>query len=187
MASTLAGNTTAFGELVLRYQDRLFHVILRVVDQPEDASDVLQETFISAYHALPNFKGDSELFTWLYRIAFNSAITQRRKKKPVVSLDSGRPSDPVIDPVDESLGNQPGDELTRREDHRQLHEAIAKLSPEHREVLLMKDLDDLKYEDIAEVLGVPIGTVRSRLHRARLELRALLEEQWNSDSIAGNG
>lgn len=170
----LAGRPAAFGELVLRYQDRLFNAVLRIVDHADDALDVVQESFLNAYQSLGSFKGDAEFFTWLYRIAFNAAVSQKRKKRSVLSLDAGRDGGVVAEPPDDSEGVRPGDALERSEQHAALHAALARLSVEHRAVLVMKDLDGLKYEQIAAVMGVPIGTVRSRLHRARLELRDLL-------------
>lgn len=181
ISEALAGRTDSFGELVLRYQDRLFHVANRVVDNPDDALDVVQDTFVSAYQSLASFKGDAEFFTWLYRIAFNTAISAKRRKRPTISLDAGRvggsgkSEETGIDPEDRAADVAPDAAMERSEDERLLTAAIAKLSQEHRAVLLMKDIDGLKYEDIAEAMRVPIGTVRSRLHRARLELRNLLE------------
>ncbi len=173
IAECLGGKRDAFGELVTRYQTRLYNAALRLVQSPDDAADVVQDAFLNAYQALHAFKGDAEFFTWLYRIAFNTAISLKRKKRPVVSLES-QPGESGIDPNDPSEYIKPGAALERSEEERQLAEAIARLSSEHREVLLFKDIEGLKYEDIAELLGVPIGTIRSRLHRARLELRALL-------------
>ena len=177
IAEALTGRTASFGELVLRYQDRLYHVANRVMANPDDALDVVQDTFVNAYQSLASFKGDAEFFTWLYRIAFNTAISAKRKKRPAVSLDStaGSDGEAGIDPEDKATDVSPHSAMERTEDERVLAAAIAKLSPEHRTVLLMKDIDGLKYEDIAAVMNVPIGTVRSRLHRARLELRNLLD------------
>lgn len=189
ISEALAGRTASFGRLVLRYQDRLFHVANRVVDNPDDALDVVQDTFVSAYQSLASFKGDAEFFTWLYRIAFNTAISAKRRKRPTISLDAGRvgssgKSDETgIDPEDRAADVAPDAAMERSEDERLLAAAIAKLSQEHRAVLLMKDIDGLKYEDIAEAMRVPIGTVRSRLHRARLELRNLLDP--GSVGVAG--
>ncbi len=146
---------------------------MRLVNSPEDAADVVQDTFLSAYQSLHTFKGDAEFFTWLYRIAFNTAISLKRKKRPSVSLES-HTRETGLDPDDESDYVKPNSAIERSEDERQLHDAIARLSPEHRDALVLKDLEGMKYEEIAEVLGVPIGTIRSRLHRARLELRDLL-------------
>ena len=183
IAEALAGRTSSFGELVLRYQDRLYHVANRVMVNPDDALDVVQDTFVNAYQSLASFKGDAEFFTWLYRIAFNTAISAKRRKRLTVSLDSGAVGAgrngeygvAGIDPEDRTADAAPDAALERIEDERLLAVAIAKLSVEHRSVLLMKDIDGLKYEDIAELMKVPIGTVRSRLHRARLELRNLLD------------
>jgi RNA polymerase sigma-70 factor (ECF subfamily) len=176
IAESLAGKSAAYGILVRRYQDRLFNTVFRLLDSPEDAQDVVQESFISAYQSLASFKGDSLFFTWLYRIAMNAAISLRRKKRATVSLDTGSKHDLSIDPLDQSRDNRPGDAMERREEESQLQAALNRLSAEHRTVVVLKDIDDMRYEDIAEVLNVPIGTVRSRLHRARLELRDLLEK-----------
>jgi len=170
----LKGRTAAYGELVRRYQDRLFNAVYRLLDHPEDAQDVVQEAFISAYQSLASFKGDALFFTWLYRIAMNAAISHRRKHKVAVSLETGSKNELVIDPVDESAYSQPGDALEQQEDYNRLKAALNRLSPEHRAVLILKDIEGQKYEEIAEIMQVPVGTVRSRLHRARLELRDLL-------------
>ena len=169
----LAGNTSAFGVLVRRHQDRLFNSVLRMVDQADDAEDVVQEAFLNAYQSLNSFKGDSEFFTWLYRIAFNAAITLRRKRKAVVSIE-GDSEGKSAEPIDPSEYSRPGEAAERSDEDAQLLSAMQRLSPEHRSVLVLKDLEGQKYEDIAAILDVPIGTVRSRLHRARLELRDLL-------------
>jgi RNA polymerase sigma-70 factor (ECF subfamily) len=173
----LRGRSAAFGILVRRHQDRLYNTVFRLLGNAEDAQDVIQESFISAYQSLGSFKGDSLFFTWLYRIAMNAAISLKRKKKSAVSLDTGSKHDLVIDPLDNSVDNQPGDALERQEEEVRLQEALDRLSAEHRTVIVLKDIDDLKYEEIAEILAVPVGTIRSRLHRARLELRDLLREE----------
>ena len=187
IAECLGGRREAFGDLVTRYQARLYNAALRLVQSPDDAADVVQDAFLSAYQALHTFKGDAEFFTWLYRIAFNTAISLKRKKRPAVSLEAHN-GETGIDPDDPSEYVKPGAALERSEDERRLAEAIARLSPEHREVLLMKDIEELKYEDIADLLNVPIGTIRSRLHRARLELRDLLVPlDERGDAPGGDG
>jgi RNA polymerase sigma-70 factor (ECF subfamily) len=175
IAACLDGDTAAFGELVRRYQDRLFNTVYRLVDQTEDAQDVVQEAFINAYQSLGSFHGESAFFTWLYRIAVNAAISLKRKKRVMVRID-GPDGESVIDPLDPSDLARPGHALEQAEQDRRVQRALSRLSPEHRAVLVMKEMEGQKYENIAEVLGVPIGTVRSRLHRARLELRELLEQ-----------
>lgn len=173
IADSLAGRRDAFGELVSRYQTRLYNAAIRLVDSPDDAADVVQDAFLNAFQSLHAFKGDAEFFTWLYRIAFNGAISLKRKKRPTGRLDAAS-GERAFEPADPSDYVRTGHALERTEENALLHAALVRLSPEHREVLTMKDLDGLRYEEIAEVLGVPVGTVRSRLHRARLELRDLL-------------
>ena len=174
IAECLSGKPSAFGELVRQYQDRLYNAIVRVVDNADDALDVVQEAFINAYQSLNSFKGDSEFFTWLYRIGFNAAITLKRKRKAVVRLDYDN-DEATMEPADPSEYARPELALERSEDDAKLYAAIERLSPEHRAVLVLKDIEDQRYEEIAAILDVPVGTVRSRLHRARTELRALLQ------------
>ncbi len=175
----LQGRAEAFGELVRRYQARLYNSVYRLLDQAEDAQDVVQDAFLNAYQSLGSFNGRSEFFTWLYRIAFNTAISLKRKKRVVLSIEPGQNDELGVEPPDDSLGIHPGDALERAEDESRLLRALAQLSAEHRAVLILADLDEQKYETIAEILQVPIGTVRSRLHRARGELRNLLLAEEN--------
>jgi RNA polymerase sigma-70 factor (ECF subfamily) len=175
IAECLAGKTSAFGVLVQRYQDRLYNTVFRMVGNGDDALDIVQDAFLNAYQSLESFKGDALFFTWLYRIAMNRAISQRRKKRHLVPIDSageGR----SLEPSDPSEDNQPGHALEQAEEEQRLYRALSRLSVEHRTVLVLKELEGQKYEVMAETLGVPVGTIRSRLHRARLELRDLLEQ-----------
>ena len=173
----LGGNTAAFGVLVQRYQDRLYNTVYRLTDNAQDAQDVVQEAFLSAYQSLNSFKGDSLFFTWLYRIAMNTAISLKRKQRAVVSINGRQNGQAAIDPFDPSDRSQPGRALERAEQDREVRAALNRLSLEHRTVLVLKDIEGLKYEAIAKILSVPIGTIRSRLHRARTELRELLEKR----------
>jgi RNA polymerase sigma-70 factor, ECF subfamily len=174
LVATLSGNTAAFDDFVRRHQDRLFYAVHRLVETSEDAADVVQDAFVRAFINLESFRGDSNLYTWVYRIAYHLVISQKRKKRPVVSLDDARGPDPV----DTSDGVHPGEAIERQEDKAGLYAALDSLSPGYRDLLVMRDLDGLRYDEIAHVLAVPIGTVRSRLHRARLELRQLLNPGW---------
>ena len=180
ISECLAGRTDAFGELVVRYQDRLFNSVVRILDNPDDAADAVQDAFINAYVSLGSFKGDAEFFTWLYRIAFNTAVSLKRRRKQLVSLESGRDGEVSIDPADTSEETRPGLALQRSEDEGLLQAGLMRLSADHRAVLVLKDIDGLKYEEIAEIVGVPIGTVRSRIHRARLELKEFLEPDFGN-------
>jgi RNA polymerase sigma-70 factor (ECF subfamily) len=178
IADCLNGNTAAFGELVSRHQDRLYSTVLRLLDQPEDARDAVQEAFLHAYQSLHSFKGDARFSTWLYRIAVNTAISLKRKHRLVLRLQPTADGT-ANDPLDPNEANRPGHALEMAEQEKQVHEALGRLSAEHRAVLVLKDMEGMKYEEIAEILQVPIGTIRSRLHRARLELREILLQEEN--------
>jgi RNA polymerase sigma-70 factor (ECF subfamily) len=175
IAECLQGHPAAFGELVRRHQDRLFNTVFRMVDNAEDAQDIVQEAFLNAYQSLESFKGDSLFFTWLYRIAVNTAISFKRKKRVMVRID-GPGGETVLEPLDQSELTRPGHAMEQAEQEQRIQRALGRLSPEHRAVLVLKDMEGQKYEEMAEALGVPIGTIRSRLHRARLELREVLEQ-----------
>jgi len=178
IAECLKGRTAAFGELVCRYQDRLFNTVFRLVGNAEDAQDIVQDAFLNAYVSLKRFKGDAQFFTWLYRIAVNAAISLKRKHRVVLSIHPGAGSQRHSnEPLDDSEFSKPGQGLERAEEEQRIQEALNRLSPEHRAVLILKDMEDQKYETMAEILEVPIGTIRSRLHRARVELREILQRQ----------
>jgi RNA polymerase sigma-70 factor (ECF subfamily) len=178
----LQGQSAAFGELVCRYQDRLYNTVYRLVGNADDAQDVLQEAFLHAYQSLGSFKGDSQFFTWIYRIAVNAAISLKRKHRSILSIDGGR-SDGGLEPMDVSEFSQPGRSLEMAEEERLVHQALERLSEEHRAVLILKDIEGHKYETIAEILEVPIGTIRSRLHRARMELREILRANLSDSHV----
>jgi len=176
---TLAGNTDAFGGLVGRYQDRLFNSIVHLMRNESDAQDVVQDAFVLALTKLDSFKGNSQFYTWLFRIARNSAISQLRKKRPKVSLDSppiGGRADEVMPLELPGKVAAPSDEMERQERAQGLMDALGRLSPEHREILVLREMDGLDYEAIGEMLELAVGTVRSRLHRARSQLREFLNE-----------
>jgi RNA polymerase sigma-70 factor (ECF subfamily) len=178
-----AGQTEAFGVLVRRYQERLYQTLVRLSASPEDAKDVLQDTFLRAYEKLDQFHGDSSFYTWVYRIGVNLALSghRRRRARPVLS----RAGDPVAgrseDTADDSPDSDPTYSLERAEREQIVEAALNELGPEHRAVVILKDFDGRRYEEIGAILNVPIGTVRSRLHRARCELRdrlrCLVEEE----------
>ncbi len=179
IAGCLQGDAAAFGTLVCRYQERLYHTVYRLVGNAEDAQDVVQEAFLNAYQSLDGFKGDSLFFTWLYRIAMNTAISHKRKRRlSIVRIEAGADGagQGRVEPADPSELSRPGHSLEQAEEEARVRKALDRLSPEHRAVLVMKDMEGRKYEEMAEVLEVPIGTIRSRLHRARLEMRELLEQ-----------
>jgi RNA polymerase sigma-70 factor, ECF subfamily len=177
IAECLGGRTAAYGELVRQYQDRLFNSVYRLVGNAEDAEDVVQEAFVHAFKSLNSFKGDALFFTWLYRIAFNTAISWKRKQRAVLRLqESSGGKDRALEQARRHHADRPGQALERVEEEKRIQQALGQLSPEHRAVLVLKDMDGQKYEAMADILDVPIGTIRSRLHRARLELRQVLEK-----------
>jgi RNA polymerase sigma-70 factor (ECF subfamily) len=168
-----AGKTEAFGALVGRYQDRIYPTLLRLCGCAEDAQDLLQDTFLRAYEKLGRFHGDSSFYTWIYRIAVNLALSDRRKRR-VPGRVAPATGGEVHEPAGEPEGSDPSLPIQRAERDASIQKALNLLAPEFRSVVVLKDLDGLRYEEIAEVLGIPVGTVRSRLHRARAELRERL-------------
>ena len=169
---TLGGDVSAFGQLVSRYQDRLYNSMVQILRSESDAEDVVQDAFVLAFTKLDSFKGNSRLYTWLYRIAYNVAINMMRRRRNAVSLDTR--ADQSEFPLPDS-GPSPEDRLDRQESIDQLRIAMNKLSVEHRSILVLREMDGLEYESISEILDLPIGTVRSRLHRARNQLKEHLE------------
>jgi len=160
--------------LIARHGPRLRGAARWIVGNPDDADDVVQDSLLAALQSLHRFKGDSAVFTWLYRIMVNKAVTLKRRARRTVSLDTGtgeRPGCGCRDPADDA-GR--GAELERAELAGWVHVCLRGLSEEHREVIVMRDFEGMRYNEIAGELGVPVGTVRSRLCRARLDLRYLL-------------
>ncbi len=178
-----AGDTEAFGILVSQYQDRLYPTVFRLTGCAEEAQDLLQDAFLRAFEKLDHFHGDSSFYTWVYRIAVNLTLSNRRRKRLSVSLQQGREgnsSEPAAD-VEESDPSLP---LERAERDRLIQEALGSLAPDHRAVVVMKEFDGLHYEEIGAILGIPVGTVRSRLHRARCELRERLRSLVDGELVA---
>ncbi|MBI1915447.1 MAG: sigma-70 family RNA polymerase sigma factor [Planctomycetes bacterium] len=174
IAECLEGRTSAFTELVRRYQDRLYRPMHRLLHNAEDAQDAVQEAFFLAYQSLRRFRGHSDFYTWLYRIAVNAAISLKRKQRSTVSVDSGFANGRCMDLPDRSRTNHPGTALEIAETLRQFHHALGRLTPRDRDLLTLIDLEGNKYNWMARQLKVPVGTIRSRLHRARRKLRKLL-------------
>jgi RNA polymerase sigma-70 factor (ECF subfamily) len=169
--ATLSGESAAFGQLVQKYQERLYNTMVHVVGSRDDARDVVQDAFVQAYLKLESFQRNSAFYTWLYRIAFNVAASHCRRKRPAASVEQAREA-AGHEPVDGRAG--PHQRLEEEERRRQVRQAIAALGEEYRVVLVLREIDGCSYEAIAEVLDLPIGTVRSRLHRARMQLREML-------------
>lgn len=179
----LDGDRSAFAVLVTRNQDRLFASMMQVTGSPEEAEEVVQDAFIRAFIKLDTFQQNSQFFTWLYRIAFNNALTRRRRKKARVSLDQLRDNNGL----EISDGSEGVDEpMLRGERVRMVKVAMTRLTDEHRDILILREMEENSYETIAEILAISIGTVRSRLSRARRQLKLTLEAmQKEEDPSAG--
>ena len=171
--AAIGGDPSAFGQLVRLHQDRLYNAIVHFIGDRTEAEDIVQEAFLQAYLKLVTFQGNSAFYTWLYRIAFNTAVSRRRRRRAETSIELVREQS-GNEPED--LGDRPDSQLDRTEQASQLYAALDRLSDEHRVILVLREIDGCDYEAIAAVLEINVGTVRSRLHRARTQLRDKLRQ-----------
>jgi RNA polymerase sigma-70 factor (ECF subfamily) len=181
VAKAARGDKDAYRVLVEKYQARVMALALAVVKNREDAEDITQESFVKAYLSLKEFKGQSSYFTWLYRIVYNMAIDFRRRMnrrgQNAVEYDENRPGQG--DRAEDLAGGfveGPQESILRKETGRRIGEVLNELSDEHRAVIMLREVDGLSYEQIAEVTGISKGTVMSRLHYARKKLQRGLAE-----------
>jgi RNA polymerase sigma-70 factor (ECF subfamily) len=175
----LAGSVPAFEKLVSLYSKKIYNYCYRMAGNKEDAEDILQDVFVKAYRSLNGFRRNSQFSTWLYRIAYNACIDHHRKKKivtvPVLGVDEeGRQLVTEIASDGPSLEEQ----VLSNERKLAVQKAIAKLRPEYRTVILLREIDGLSYDEIACVLNIPLGTVKSYISRARETLRASLIHEF---------
>ncbi len=171
-----AGDLDAFDDLMARHQQRVFNLCLWLLRDHDAANDAAQETFIRAYRAIGNFRGDCAFSTWLHRIAVNVSgdASTRRRKTPQPLSELATEDSPAPEPA-APLRENPLETLTRNERQRVVRDALNQLSEHHRLVLVLFDIQGYSYEEIAQVLELPIGTVKSRLNRARAALRDKLK------------
>ncbi|MBI4364520.1 MAG: sigma-70 family RNA polymerase sigma factor [Candidatus Latescibacteria bacterium] len=170
----------AFGELVSRYETKVYSLALKMVRNPEDAEDVLQDTFLRAYRGIKSFKGNSTFSTWIYRITANSALMRLRKKQlPTVSIEDADEREAPVSIADWSPG--PVDQLLNQELQQVMDEAIEALPAEFRQVFVLRDIEEISNAEVAEILDLSVAAVKSRLHRARLKVRNRLAAYFNEN------
>ncbi len=168
-----AGDTRAFDELVRRYQDKVFRLCFKILRHEDDASEALQDAFLSAYRGLKNFKAESTFSTWLYRIATNAALMKyRRRRDGHVSYEQSQSSIEDAEPMAiADWSTQPLDELLDTETREILAREVDRLPANEREVFVLRDIMEQSNEEVARELGVSVAAIKSRLHRARVHLR----------------
>jgi len=179
-----AGDTQAFNELVTRYRSRAFAMIYNMVRNEQDAWDLAQDGFIKAWKSIGRFRGQSSFYTWLYRILMNVAIDALRRKQ----IEGGSEFDDSlglknIEPAAATAPRaemQPAAKLSDKEIRARIDAAIQKLTPEHRAVITLRELDGLDYQEIADAMGCSIGTVMSRLFYARKKLQSMLRDVYEN-------
>jgi len=166
-----AGDTEAFGELVTKYRDKIFTMLYGMVRNENDAWDLAQEGFLKAWRSIHQFQGRSSFYTWLYSLTVNLAIDSFRRKERRVEVE-------LDDAIPSSLPG-PRANYQRNEIRQHINAALAQLSPEHRAVIVLKEIEDLQYQEIAEILNLSIGTVMSRLFYGRKKLQSILRPIYN--------
>lgn len=181
VAAVLAGDREAYAVLVGRYQDRLFNAMLRMVGSRDDAADLVQDALVQAYVKLDTFRGAARFYTWLYRIAMNLALSHHRRRRPTASIEQAKDA-AGEEPVDRAAG--PEQRMLSAEQVGQVQTALDQLGDQHRQIIVLREIEGCSYETIAEILGLPVGTVRSRLFRARLQLKELLSTMLGENAEA---
>ncbi len=184
VARSQAGETQAFNELVTRYRSRAYAMIYNMVRNDQDAWDLAQDGFVKAWKSIGRFRGESSFYTWLYRILMNVAIDALRRKQ----IEGGTEFDDsfALKGVEPGAATapktemQPAARLSDKEIRERIDGAIQKLTPEHRAVITLRELDGLEYQEIAEAIGCSIGTVMSRLFYARKKLQGMLRDVYEN-------
>jgi RNA polymerase sigma-70 factor (ECF subfamily) len=173
-----AGQTEAFGQLVEKYQDRVFNACWRICGHLEDARDATQETFLKAFNNISTFRQHSGFYTWIFRIAVNQALSNRRQaaRRRTISLDqtadpAGTQAEDLARRVRCESANDPAEPAIKAELRSRVSQALLDLDADQRAVVVLRDIEGLDYHEIGEILEVPPGTVKSRLHRARMAIR----------------
>ena len=184
----IKGDVNAFEKLVLEYEKSVYNIALRMTGNSEDASDMTQEAFIKAYNSLQSFRGDSKFSVWIYRIATNVCLDflRSRSRKPTVSLsvEDNDGEEVQLDVADES--QSPELLLDRQMTRESVRRGLETLSPEYRQILLLREIQGLSYDEISQALGLEVGTVKSRIFRARKKLCTFLLQDGNIPEFASS-
>ncbi|MBQ1862523.1 MAG: sigma-70 family RNA polymerase sigma factor [Clostridia bacterium] len=178
----LSGDEKAFEEFIKENQAKVYRVALSMVRNPQDAEDIAQETFVKVYMSLSSFAGRSEITTWVYRIAYNLSIDFLKKhgKRAKITKTLDDPDDTeLLELSDDSF--LPEDAFEKKEVKKDIYDALQSLPDEQRELIELKDIHGFSYEEIAEMLSIKEGTLKSRLNRGRLALKKILLKKWNID------
>ena len=178
---TLAGDSSAFDVLVLRYQDRLVHSLEHALGSHDEATDIAQQTFVQAWRRLSTFRAESAFYTWLYRIARNIAVGRYQRQRLTIGSLEGLAETGGFEPVDHRPSSTPDYQLNQSEQDLVVRKALQQIPEEFRLPLMMKELDGFSYEEISRILEIPPGTVRSRIFRARQELADRLKRGQNGE------
>ena len=180
-----SGDESAFNEMVSRHWDRIYGMVHQLLRNQQDAEEVTQDAFIRAHRGLVNFRGDAAFSTWLYQIATNLARNRywywwRRKRDKTVSFDQpvSADNDTPLSEVFAAETETPGDITVTNEFVDRIADSMEKLNPKHREILILRNVKNMAYEEISEILEISVGTVKSRIARARESLRSLVGEDF---------
>ncbi len=182
IARVLAGDDDAYATLVARHTDLVYTIVLRVVRDEDDADDVTQEAFVRAYRALPRFRGDSKFSSWLYRIAVNRALTHlKRRKRRAATVDIAAGPHVEAEAVRSDRWENPERLVLDKELRHEVRDAVGTLPPRYRVVVTLFYLEERSYKEVAEILGIPMGTLKTHLHRARALLKKALTDRRNEN------
>lgn len=183
IARLVARDESAFNELVVTYERRVYGLVFRMLGRRDEAEDLAQEVFVQVFKAIDQFRGESKLSTWIYRIAVNlcknrTKYNQRRHAGEQDDIDAMAERVPMSAARGATIGDvsRPDELVEGMQLEVIVKRAIQKLEPEFREALVLADVEDMPYEEIAQIMSVPVGTVKSRIHRARAQLKALVEK-----------
>ena len=167
------GDQDAFAQLVQRYQRRIFNLVYRMLQQYEEASEITQETFLAAWQGLPSFRGDARFATWLYRIAYNCALKQLETRKRDWALQAALQAEQALE--SENTYKRADAQIDEHERQAFVQEHLSRLPAKYRAVLILRHLQDMTYEEMAEILTMPVGTIKTHLFRARNLLKQRLQ------------